>query len=111
MDESFPPDENDNSEAVSESTAESNVTDSAEYPTAVLELDEVFTALAHPRRRYLLYTLVNGNNEETLSELAIKIVAWEKNKSPTEVTDEERNRVPIAVVGNMTRDYIRIRIN
>jgi len=73
-------------------------TSSGEAPSpmpaeSVLELDEVFSALSHPRRRYLLYTLVNGNCEETLTELATKIAAWEQDKTTGDVTQEERRRV------------------
>lgn len=63
----------------------------------VLELDEVFTALDHSRRRYLLYTLVNERSEETLSELATNIVAWEQDKPTEEVTNEERRRVHVSL--------------
>jgi hypothetical protein len=44
-------------------------------PDSILELDEVFAALGHPRRRYLLYTLVNGSTEAPLPELAADIAA------------------------------------
>lgn len=63
----------------------------------VLELDEVFTALDHSRRRYLLYTLVNERSEQTLSELATNIVAWERGKPIDEVTDGERRRVHVSL--------------
>ena len=42
----------------------------------ILELDHVFEALGHPRRRYLLYTLLE-ETEWTLWDLASKIAAWE----------------------------------
>lgn len=74
-----------------------NTTDSDDAPS-VLDLDEVFAALGHPRRRYLLYTLVNGGNAETLRGLATKIAAWEQDKPTSEVTDEERRRVQISLV-------------
>lgn len=64
---------------------------------AVLELDEVFTALSHPRRRYLLYTLINEHSEETLPELATKIAAWEGDEPTGEVTDEERRNVHLSL--------------
>lgn len=66
-------------------------------PRDVLELDEVFTALGHPRRRYLLYTLVNEQDEEELSDIATKIVAWEMDKPLTEVRDDERRRVHVSL--------------
>jgi hypothetical protein len=63
----------------------------------VLELDEVFEALDHPRRRYLLYTLVNGGNEETLSRLAAKIASWEQGIDASEVTDEKQQKVHVSL--------------
>lgn len=97
MGDSSTSDETDYPEAGSEPTTESNATAQLSTPPAVLERDEVFAALAHQRRRYLLYALVNENSEETLSELAVKIAAWEENKSPTEITDEERDPVRISL--------------
>ncbi|WP_373189639.1 hypothetical protein [Halolamina sp.] len=63
----------------------------------VLELDEVFAALSHPRRRYLLYTLVNGSSEATLSELAANVAAWEQDKDQSALTDDERQEVHISL--------------
>jgi len=63
----------------------------------VLELDGVFAALAHPRRRYLLYTLVDGIEEETLTELATKIAAWEQDKALDDVGEGERRSVHVAL--------------
>jgi hypothetical protein len=63
----------------------------------ILELDDVFAALAHPRRRYLLYTLVNGGNEETLPRLATKIAAWEQGTDVSEVTDEKQQTVHVSL--------------
>ena len=42
----------------------------------ILELDNVFEALSHPRRRYLLYTLLE-DDEWSLWEIAEKIASWE----------------------------------
>jgi len=64
---------------------------------ATLELDKVFAALGHPRRRYLLYTLVNASSEETLSELATKLAAWEQDKPVSGVTDHERRDVHLSL--------------
>lgn len=60
---------------------------------SVLELDEVFAALGHPRRRYLVYTLANGGSEAMLPELATKIAAWERDIPTGEVSAEDRKRV------------------
>ena len=82
--------------ATSTSTSDSMTNpDGATDP--VLELDEVFEALDHPRRRYLLYTLVNGSNEETLPRLAAKIAAWEQNTDVSEVTDEKQQKVHVSL--------------
>jgi hypothetical protein len=66
-------------------------------PDSILELDEVFAALGHPRRRYLLYTLVNGSTEAPLPELAADIAAWELEKPASEVTAAERRTVHISL--------------
>jgi DNA-binding transcriptional ArsR family regulator len=66
-------------------------------PDPILELDEVFAALGHPRRRYLLYTLVNGSTEAPLSDLAADIAAWELEKPASEVTVAERRTVHISL--------------
>jgi hypothetical protein len=42
----------------------------------VLELQPVFEAIAHPRRRYLVYTLAEAT-EWSLDDLATKLAAWE----------------------------------
>ena len=43
---------------------------------SVLELQPVFEAIAHPRRRYLVYTLAE-ETEWSLDDLATKLAAWE----------------------------------
>jgi hypothetical protein len=63
----------------------------------LLELNEVFAGLSHPRRRYLLYTLVNGSSEAPLPELAANIAGWEREKPVGEVTDEEQQDVYISL--------------
>jgi hypothetical protein len=63
----------------------------------ILELDEVFAGLDHPRRRYLLYTLVNESSEAPLPELAANIAAWEQEKPVDEVTDEKQRDVYISL--------------
>ena len=59
----------------------------------LLELNEVFSALGHPRRRYVMYTLVTESSSATLDQLATKLVAWERRKPTEAVTDEERHRM------------------
>ena len=61
--------------------------------TSVLELDEVFAALGHPRRRYLVYTLSKGGDEQTLNEIARHLAAWEQDVRTDAVAEEDRRRV------------------
>ncbi len=63
----------------------------------VLELDGVFTALSHARRRYLLYLLVNGRGEEMASSLAAGVASLERDKPVEEVSDDERSEVLTAL--------------
>lgn len=58
----------------------------------ILELDHVFEALAHPRRRYLLYTLVE-EPEWSLDDLAAKIAAWEQDVPREALRAEDIDRV------------------
>lgn len=65
-------------------------------PQGILKLDHVYEALAHPRRRYLCYTLL----EETtwsLPELARKVAAWEADVADHAVSEEERDRVYVSL--------------
>lgn len=63
---------------------------------AVLELEHLYSALAHPRRRYLCYTLLE-QTEWTLDELARKIAAWEHGVSEGEITDDQQERVYVSL--------------
>jgi hypothetical protein len=62
----------------------------------VLQLDHVYDALGHPRRRYLCYTLLE-NTVWSLSELAAKIAAWENDIPEDAVTEEDRERVYVSL--------------
>lgn len=64
-------------------------------PEAILELNHVYEALAHPRRRYLCYTLLE-DTEWSLTDLATKIAAWERNVAEHAVTTEQRDRVYVS---------------
>ena len=68
----------------------------AAIPTRVLEMDHVFEALSHSRRRYLCYTLLEAT-EWTLSDLAAKIASFETGDTESEVTDQQRERVYISL--------------
>jgi DNA-binding transcriptional ArsR family regulator len=92
-----PPDECESIESITDESATSERTSTNTSNAAILDLDEVFAALGHPRRRYLLYTLVNGSSEETLSELATKVAGWEQDKPTSEVTDDERRDVHLSL--------------
>jgi hypothetical protein len=61
-------------------------------PPAVLELDHVYDALAHPRRRYLLYTL-KSETAWTLAELAEKVAAFERDLPDEAVPSDVRSQV------------------
>ena len=61
-------------------------------PEEVLKMEYVFEALAHPRRRYLIYSLLSST-EWTLRELATKLVAWERDLNEETVTDVDRDEM------------------
>ena len=62
----------------------------------LLELDHVYEALGHPRRRYLCYTLLE-DEEWTLDELATKIAAWEGDVSEHAVADRQRQQAYVSL--------------
>jgi hypothetical protein len=61
-------------------------------PQETLEVDHVYEALGHPRRRYLCYTLLE-DTEWSLIDLATKIAAMEHGIPEHEVTERQRERV------------------
>lgn len=65
-------------------------------PQDVLELDHVYIALGHPRRRYLCYTLLEAT-EWSLSDLATKIAAWEHEISEHAVSEDQREAVYVSL--------------
>lgn len=65
-------------------------------PQEVLELDHVYKALGHPRRRYLCYTLLE-DSRWTLTDLAVKIAAWENDIPEQAVTSDQRERVYVSL--------------
>lgn len=70
----------------------------AEVP-AVLELDHVFEALAHPRRRYVLYTLCEGDRQ-SLWDLSRQVAAWEHDVPAETVTAEAVQGVYVSLYHN-----------
>lgn len=63
---------------------------------AVLELDHVFSALGHPRRRYLMYALAE-NPEWTLNDLATKLVAYEEGADEATIDAHRRNQMYVSL--------------
>jgi hypothetical protein len=61
----------------------------------VLEMEFVYEALSHPRRRYIVYSLLS-KKRWTLSELATKFVAWEREIPEEDVTDDERDEAYVS---------------
>lgn len=79
------------------SGAERPGVDDADTPSSeFLELDHVYEALGHSRRRYLCYTLLESP-EWTLDELARKIAAWEHDVPEANVTDQQQEAVYVAL--------------
>ncbi|MFC6976219.1 hypothetical protein ACFQL1_18485 [Halomicroarcula sp. GCM10025709] len=62
----------------------------------MLEVETVYEALGHPRRRYLCYTLLE-DTEWTLTELATKIAAWENDVPEHAVTNDRREAVYVSL--------------
>lgn len=74
---------------------------SAEYESApaILDLDHVFNALAHPRRRYVVYTLIEAN-EWSLWELSAKLAAWERDVPRETISEEEIEPMYVSLYHN-----------
>ncbi|MFC4986377.1 DUF7344 domain-containing protein [Saliphagus infecundisoli] len=53
-------------------------------------MEFVYEALAHPRRRYVCYSLLSSSRW-TLTELATKLVAWERDIPEGDVTESSRD--------------------
>ncbi|WP_231188594.1 DUF7344 domain-containing protein [Haladaptatus sp. DYF46] len=51
---------------------------------SVLELQPTFAAIAHPRRRYLVYTLLE-DTAWSLDDLATKLAAWETDTPEADI--------------------------
>lgn len=74
----------------------SGSTDRPIVPAGVLELDHVYEALGHSRRRYLCYTLLE-DTEWSLDDLASKIAAWESDVPAGAVPEDEKRNVYISL--------------
>lgn len=62
----------------------------------VLELDHVYQALAHPRRRYLCYAL-SEQEQWSLTELAETIAAWENGIPQDAVTSAQWEKMYLSL--------------
>ncbi|AUG49586.1 hypothetical protein BVU17_18625 (plasmid) [Haloarcula taiwanensis] len=65
-------------------------------PPSILEIEPVYQALGHSRRRYLCYTLLE-DTEWSLTELATKIAAWEHDVPEHAVTEAQREEVYVSL--------------
>lgn len=70
--------------------------DDAGLPESTIDQDTMFDALAHERRRYLLYTLLNDDTWSLL-DLARRLAAWEADVSEADVDDELVQRVYVSL--------------
>ena len=61
-------------------------------PESILELQPVFEAIAHPRRRYLVYTLAEAT-EWSLEDLATKLAAWETDTAEANIATLTRQEM------------------
>jgi len=68
----------------------------AAEPTS-LPLDQVFSILKNPRRRYVLKYLDRADGQVTLSEVAEQIAAWENDKEVKQISSSERKRVYVGL--------------
>ncbi|WP_224335648.1 DUF7344 domain-containing protein [Haloprofundus halobius] len=65
-------------------------------PAEVLELEFVYEALARPRRRYLCYSLLSSSRW-TPTELATKLVAWERDIPEENVAESNRDEMYVSL--------------
>jgi hypothetical protein len=87
-----PPDEweNHSSRSAEESAAERDL--DLDISETILELQPVFEAIAHPRRRYLVYTLAE-ETKWSLDDLAIKLAAWETDTEEANIATLTRQEM------------------
>lgn len=65
-------------------------------PPDFLEIEPVYEALGHSRRRYLCYTLLE-DTEWSLTDVATKIAAWENDVPEHTVTEDRRQKVYVSL--------------
>ncbi|ELY66516.1 DUF7344 domain-containing protein [Natronococcus jeotgali] len=77
-------------------SADDYTRDARPPPVEILEMEFVYEALAHPRRRYLCYSLLSSSHW-TLTELATKLVAWERDIPEEDVDEVNRNEMYVSL--------------
>ncbi|PSQ08017.1 hypothetical protein BRC97_01140 [Halobacteriales archaeon QS_6_71_20] len=65
-------------------------------PRDILDIEPVYEALGHSRRRYLCYTLLE-DTEWSLTDLATKIAAWENDVPDHATTEAQREAVYVSL--------------
>ncbi|WP_135854769.1 DUF7344 domain-containing protein [Halorussus salinus] len=61
------------------------------------DLNRTFDLLSNPRRRYVLYYLVNRSDPVEIETLASELATWEAGDTATSVTDETVRSIQIAL--------------
>ncbi len=91
-----PPDkwETNSSQSGEESAAERDL--DIDVSEVVLELQPVFEAIGHPRRRYLVYTL-SEETEWSLDDLATKLAAWETDTKEANIATLTRQEMYVSL--------------
>ncbi len=85
------------SEASEEDTTGASVAAQSQLPPPdILEIEPVYEALGHSRRRYLCYTLLEST-EWSLTDLATKIAAWENDIPEHAVETTQQKRVYVSL--------------
>lgn len=77
-------------------TVSTDVSEERTLSPGLLEIDYLYEAVSHSRRRYLCYTL-HESTEWSLTGLATKTAAWENAIPEHEVTDQQREQVYVAL--------------
>ncbi|RBI60816.1 hypothetical protein DMJ13_17985 [halophilic archaeon] len=65
-------------------------------PPELLKINHVYSALGHPRRRYLCYTLLE-DTEWPLTNLATKVAAWENDIPESAVSASQHDRAYVSL--------------
>lgn len=80
-----------------QATSDASASPENQLPSpSILEIEPVYQALGHSRRRYLCYTLLEAT-EWSLTELATKIAAWESDVPEHAVTEAQREEVYVSL--------------